>query len=84
MAEASPTDKPLRMLLELDDCLTPASEGPTSIRRFKDSIHDYRAYCPSPPRLMSRESGSATRRDALTLARTRTGSLVWADGVRDH
>ena len=34
-----------RMLLDLDDDWNaPAYEGATSLRRFKDSIHDYRAY----------------------------------------
>ncbi len=32
-----------KMLLELDDDWTaPSYEGATSVRRFKDSIHDYR------------------------------------------
>ncbi|RPD54394.1 HD-domain/PDEase-like protein [Lentinus tigrinus ALCF2SS1-7] len=37
-----------RMLLELDDDWTaPSFEGPTSVRRFKDSIHDYLPFGPT-------------------------------------
>ncbi|KAI0368467.1 HD-domain/PDEase-like protein [Pilatotrama ljubarskyi] len=36
------------MLLELDDCWTDEKiEGPTSVRRFKDSIHDYLPFGPT-------------------------------------
>ncbi|KAI0706868.1 hypothetical protein C8T65DRAFT_740425 [Cerioporus squamosus] len=36
------------MLLELDDDWTaPSYEGPTSVRRFKDSIHDYLPFGPT-------------------------------------
>ncbi|KAI0333467.1 hypothetical protein GY45DRAFT_1352233 [Cubamyces sp. BRFM 1775] len=37
-----------RMLLELDDCWTDEkAEGPASVRRFKDSIHDYLPFGPT-------------------------------------
>ncbi|KAI0637570.1 HD-domain/PDEase-like protein [Trametes polyzona] len=36
------------MLLDLDDCWTAERvEGPTSVRRFKDSIHDYLPFGPT-------------------------------------
>ena len=43
----SRTSPPKRMLLELDDDWDAVKyEGETSVRRFKDSIHDYRtSFC---------------------------------------
>ncbi|KAH9853312.1 HD-domain/PDEase-like protein [Lenzites betulinus] len=37
-----------KMLLDLDDCWTAEPiEGPTSVRRFKDSVHDYLPFGPT-------------------------------------
>ena len=36
------------MLLELDDYYPPGYEGPKSVRRIKDPVHDYSAHS-SPP-----------------------------------
>ncbi|KAI0751780.1 hypothetical protein C8Q80DRAFT_1159278, partial [Daedaleopsis nitida] len=48
--DAPPFDptRPRRMLLELDDSWdAPSVEGPTSIRRIKDAVHDYLSFGPT-------------------------------------
>lgn len=71
----SPT--PRRMLLELDDDWTaPSYEGPTSVRRFKDSIHDYRVYL-----AFYHLAGDASRTRRADFG---CRSAFWADCMRHH